>query len=118
MILSVHENDVMSFPVWCIKPLETFLTVTSFLCNIMFSPLHLLSPSQAPSSISPLPPPSPMHRRSAVPLAQVRDDDDAVAETADSSVIIRMTPHQEGEELLTVEVKPREEEEGVEVAEK
>lgn len=55
-----------------------------------------------------------MHRRSPVPLASVRDDDDAVAETVDSSIIIRMTPHQEGEELLTVEVKTGEEEVRVE----
>lgn len=86
----------------------------------MFSPLLLFSPSQTPASISPLPPPSPMHRPSPVPLAPVQDADDAVAETADSSIIIRMTPDQEGEELLTVEVKPGEEEEKeerVEVAE-
>uniref|UniRef100_A0A7N6AUB3 Cyclic nucleotide-binding domain-containing protein n=1 Tax=Anabas testudineus TaxID=64144 RepID=A0A7N6AUB3_ANATE len=69
------------------------------------------SESTTPSSISPIPPPSPMHRRSPVPLAPVQDDDDAVAGTADSSVIIRMTPQPEGEELLTVEVMPGDEEE-------
>ncbi|XP_071346042.1 cyclic nucleotide-gated channel beta-3 isoform X2 [Trachinotus anak] len=63
---------------------------------------------QVPSSISPVPPPSPMHRRSPVPLAAVQDDDDTVAETADSSVIIRMTPRKKGEEVLTVEVAPGE----------
>ncbi|KAL7406200.1 hypothetical protein ABVT39_015260 [Epinephelus coioides] len=57
-------------------------------------------------SISPVPPPSPMHRRSPVPLTAVQDDDDAVSETADSSVIIRMTPRPQGEEVLTVEVAP------------
>lgn len=65
-------------------------------------------PSQASPYISAVPPPSPTHRRSPVPLAPVRDDEDAVSETADSSVIIRMSPPQEGEELLTVEVTPGE----------
>lgn len=63
-------------------------------------------PSQVLPSISPVPPPSPMHRRSPVPLTAVQDDDDAVSETADSSVIIRMTPRPQGEEVLTVEVAP------------
>ncbi|MEQ2188760.1 cyclic nucleotide gated channel beta 1 [Goodea atripinnis] len=54
------------------------------------------------------PPPSPMHRRSPVPRTLAPDDkDESVAETADSSVIIRMTPRQEGEELLTVEGAPQ-----------
>ncbi|KAI3377442.1 hypothetical protein L3Q82_008421 [Scortum barcoo] len=65
--------------------------------------------TEAPPSISPVPPPSPMHRRSPFPLAPVHDDDDAVSETADSSVIIRMTPQQRGEEVLSVEVVPGEE---------
>ncbi|XP_029983607.1 cyclic nucleotide-gated cation channel beta-3 isoform X14 [Sphaeramia orbicularis] len=65
-----------------------------------------------PAAISPVPPPSPMHRRSPVPVIAIQDDDDTVAETADSSVIIRMTPRQEGEELLTVEVSPGEGEKG------
>ncbi|XP_023809530.1 cyclic nucleotide-gated cation channel beta-3 isoform X1 [Oryzias latipes] len=61
------------------------------------------------TSVSPLPPPSPMHRRSPIPRSCPREDgDDSVAETADSSVIIRMTPRREGEELLTVEVAPKE----------
>ncbi|XP_068187208.1 cyclic nucleotide-gated channel beta-3 isoform X3 [Antennarius striatus] len=60
---------------------------------------------------APVPPPSPTHRRSPLPLPPVRDEDDAVAETADSSVVIRMTSPQEGEELLTVEVAHRDEEE-------
>ncbi|KAF0042675.1 hypothetical protein F2P81_004012 [Scophthalmus maximus] len=59
--------------------------------------------AEARSSISPLPPPSPMHRRSPVPVFPAQDDNDTVAETADSSVVIRMTPRQEGEEVLTVE---------------
>ncbi|XP_041804631.1 cyclic nucleotide-gated cation channel beta-3 [Chelmon rostratus] len=62
-------------------------------------------------SEAPVPPPSPIHRRSPVPLAPVRDDDDAVSETADSLVVIRMTSRQEGEEVLTVEVMPGEGEE-------
>nr|XP_019961257.1 PREDICTED: cyclic nucleotide-gated cation channel beta-3-like [Paralichthys olivaceus] len=65
-------------------------------------------PSQGASSISPLPPPSPIHRRSPVPHFLVKDEDDTVAETADSSVVIRMTPRQEGEEVLSVEVLPKE----------
>lgn len=73
---------------------------------VVFSSLHLFCPSQAP-----VPPPSPIHRRSPVPLAPVRDDDDAVSETADSLVVIRMTSRQEGEEVLTVEVMPGEGEE-------
>ncbi|XP_055363364.1 cyclic nucleotide-gated cation channel beta-3 [Betta splendens] len=74
--------------------------------------------SEDPPPISLLPPPSPTHHRSPVPLVPVQDGDDAVAETADSSVIIRMTPHQEGEEVLTVEVTLEEvEKERVETAE-
>uniref|UniRef100_A0A3Q3GNH4 Cyclic nucleotide gated channel subunit beta 1a n=1 Tax=Labrus bergylta TaxID=56723 RepID=A0A3Q3GNH4_9LABR len=69
------------------------------------------SENMGPPSASPVPPPSPMHRRSPIPHAQAKDDDDAVTETADSSVVIRMTPRKEGEELLTVEVKPRKAEE-------
>ncbi|XP_027871730.1 cyclic nucleotide-gated cation channel beta-3 isoform X2 [Xiphophorus couchianus] len=72
--------------------------------------------TEALPPISPVPPPSPMHRRSPVPRSALEDRDESVAETADSSVIIRMTPRQEGEELLTVEVleegAKREEEEG------
>ncbi|XP_035991687.1 cyclic nucleotide-gated cation channel beta-3 isoform X2 [Fundulus heteroclitus] len=61
--------------------------------------------TEVPHSISPVPPPSPMHRRSPVPRSPAPDDrEESVAETADSSVIIRMTPRREGEELLTVEV--------------
>uniref|UniRef100_A0A3B4GP07 Cyclic nucleotide gated channel subunit beta 1a n=1 Tax=Pundamilia nyererei TaxID=303518 RepID=A0A3B4GP07_9CICH len=61
---------------------------------------------KAPPSISPIPPPSPMHRRSPVPLSPAPEDgEETVAETADSSVIIRMTPRHKGEEVLTVEMK-------------
>jgi len=35
------------------------------------------------------------------------DDEDTVSETADSTVVIRMTPRVEGEELLTVELTPK-----------
>ncbi|MED6236607.1 cyclic nucleotide gated channel beta 1 [Ataeniobius toweri] len=74
---------------------------------------------EAPPTISPAPPPSPMHRRSPVPRTLAPDDkDESVAETADSSVIIRMTPRQEGEELLTVEVSADETKKGVEEKEK
>uniref|UniRef100_G3Q050 Cyclic nucleotide-binding domain-containing protein n=1 Tax=Gasterosteus aculeatus aculeatus TaxID=481459 RepID=G3Q050_GASAC len=64
--------------------------------------------SEIPRQSKPIaPPPSPMHRRSPVPpLVVATDDDDAVSETADSSVLIRMTPRQQGQELLTVEVAP------------
>ncbi|XP_042077508.1 cyclic nucleotide-gated cation channel beta-3 isoform X3 [Haplochromis burtoni] len=78
--------------------------------------------AQAPPSISPIPPPSPMHRRSPVPLSPAPEDgEETVAETADSSVIIRMTPRHKGEEVLTVEMKAGERggaEEKVETKEK
>ncbi|XP_053270533.1 cyclic nucleotide-gated cation channel beta-3 [Pleuronectes platessa] len=64
--------------------------------------------TEASSSISPLPPPSPTRHRSPVPHFLVKDEEDAVAETADSSVVIRMTPRQEGEEMLSVEVPHKE----------
>ena len=50
-----------------------------------------------------------MHRRSPIPHTVVLDDDDTVAETADSSVIISMTPRVQGEEFLTVEMVPEDE---------
>lgn len=57
-----------------------------------------------------MPPSSPVHRRSPVPrLAPPDDTEDAVAETTDSTVIIRMTTQQHGEEILTVEMGPGEE---------
>lgn len=65
------------------------------------------------SAASPVPPPSPVHRRSPVPRQAPLDDaDDTVAETTDSTVIIRMTPRQHGEEILTVEMGPGEEGDG------
>ncbi|KAJ0056667.1 hypothetical protein NL108_012033, partial [Boleophthalmus pectinirostris] len=60
---------------------------------------------------SPRPPPSPMHRRCPVPVFRAAENDDTVAETADSSLIIRMTPRREGEEMLSVEVSPAEKDE-------
>ncbi|XP_035768637.1 cyclic nucleotide-gated cation channel beta-1 [Neolamprologus brichardi] len=72
----------------------------------IFLPVLSFFVLQAPPSISPIPPPSPMHRRSPVPLSPAPEDgEETVAETADSSVIIRMTPRHKGEELLTVEIK-------------
>ncbi|CAM4576856.1 unnamed protein product [Leuciscus chuanchicus] len=70
-----------------------------------------LEPSTSGSgmtSTGPVPPPSPMHRRSPVPRPRVPDDDDMVSETTDSTMIIRMTPRIEGEEILSVEVSPAE----------
>ncbi|KAM9832007.1 cyclic nucleotide-gated channel beta-1 [Neosynchiropus ocellatus] len=65
--------------------------------------------AEGSDSVSPIPPPPPMHRRSPIPHTLPQDDDDTVAETADSSLIIRMTPRVEGEELLSVEVAAGEE---------
>lgn len=56
-------------------------------------------PSQAP-----VPPPSPTHRRTPIRLPAFQDVDDTVSESADSSVVIRMTSRQAGEEVLLVEV--------------
>lgn len=57
-----------------------------------------------------MPPSSPVHRRSPAPRLDPQDDtEDAVAETTDSTVIIRMTPRQHGQEILTVEMGPGEE---------
>ncbi|KAM8893785.1 cyclic nucleotide-gated channel beta-1 isoform 2-T2 [Spinachia spinachia] len=60
---------------------------------------------QAPPPTDQAPPPSPMHRRSPVPPIAAATAD-AVSESADTSVLIGMTPQQRGEEVLTVEVKP------------
>ncbi|KAG1938845.1 cyclic nucleotide-gated cation channel beta-3 [Pimephales promelas] len=76
-----------------------------------------LEPSTSGSgmtSTGPVPPPSPMHRRSPIPRPRMQDDDDMVSETTDSTMIIRMTPRVEGEEILTVEVGPGEGVEGEE----
>lgn len=52
-----------------------------------------------------MPPPSPIHRHSPIQRTITQDDDDdVVAQTTDSTVIIRVTPHQHGEEILSVEV--------------
>nr|XP_046205798.1 cyclic nucleotide-gated cation channel beta-1-like isoform X18 [Oncorhynchus gorbuscha] len=74
-------------------------------------------PTETESSGLPIPPPSPMvHRRSPIPPtdAQVEDDEDAVSETTDSMMLIRMTRRHKGEELLSVEQKPGDEEEEME----
>uniref|UniRef100_A0A667XGD8 Cyclic nucleotide gated channel subunit beta 1a n=1 Tax=Myripristis murdjan TaxID=586833 RepID=A0A667XGD8_9TELE len=68
----------------------------------------MLKKTYKPQIFSTIPPPSPVHHRSPVPRTTVRDDDDAVSETADSSVVIRMKPGHSGEEVLTVEVAPGE----------
>ncbi|KAK0150671.1 Cyclic nucleotide-gated cation channel beta-1 [Merluccius polli] len=57
------------------------------------------------------PPPSPMRRRSPIPKARAPDDQDVVSETTDCTVVIRMTPRVEGEELLTVELGKKDKEE-------
>nr|XP_009292120.1 cyclic nucleotide-gated cation channel beta-1 isoform X5 [Danio rerio] len=66
------------------------------------------TPISGMSSTGPVPPPSPMHRRSPIPRPQILDEDDMVSETTDSTVIIRMTPRVEGEEILSVEISPAE----------
>ncbi|MGH0140095.1 UNVERIFIED_CONTAM: hypothetical protein FKN15_020094 [Acipenser sinensis] len=68
-----------------------------------------------PSSSMPVPPASPMHRRSPVPQTKlVEDDDDTedmVSERADGSMLFRMSPSNTSEEqVLTVEGVPKEKE--------
>uniref|UniRef100_A0A8C2W8B5 Cyclic nucleotide gated channel subunit beta 1a n=1 Tax=Cyclopterus lumpus TaxID=8103 RepID=A0A8C2W8B5_CYCLU len=58
--------------------------------------------AEAPPLVYRVPPPSPMHHRSPVPLVAVQDHDDAVSESTDSAVVIRMMAKPRGEELLTV----------------
>ncbi|XP_059362015.1 cyclic nucleotide-gated cation channel beta-1-like isoform X2 [Carassius carassius] len=70
--------------------------------------LEPYTPVSGRTSTAPVPPPSPMHRRSPIPRPRVPDEDDTVSETTDSTMIIRMTPRVEGEEILTVEVSPGE----------
>ncbi|ROL52863.1 Cyclic nucleotide-gated cation channel beta-1 [Anabarilius grahami] len=60
------------------------------------------------TSTGPVPPPSPVHRRSPIPRPRVPDEDDMVSETTDSTMVIRMTPRIEGEEILSVEIGPGE----------
>uniref|UniRef100_A0A671LDG2 Cyclic nucleotide gated channel subunit beta 1a n=1 Tax=Sinocyclocheilus anshuiensis TaxID=1608454 RepID=A0A671LDG2_9TELE len=66
------------------------------------------TPASGRTSTAPVPPPSPMHRRSPIPRPHIPDEDDMVSETTDSTMIIRMTPHVEGEEILSVEISPGE----------
>ncbi|KAF4091727.1 hypothetical protein AMELA_G00040370 [Ameiurus melas] len=64
-----------------------------------------------PSGITaaPVPPPSPIHRRSPIQRTVTQDDDDdLVTQTTDSTVIIRMIPRQHGEEILSVEMAEEE----------
>uniref|UniRef100_UPI00398ECD1A cyclic nucleotide-gated channel beta-1-like isoform X2 n=1 Tax=Pristiophorus japonicus TaxID=55135 RepID=UPI00398ECD1A len=65
---------------------------------------------------APMPPSSPVHRRSSVPVEKVEeadDDDDMVSESADCSFLIRMSPfrRRKEEEILSVEVPVEEEKE-------
>ncbi|TST73091.1 Cyclic nucleotide-gated cation channel beta-1 [Bagarius yarrelli] len=64
-----------------------------------------------PSTLAPVPPPSPIHRRSPIQHRIAQDDEEVVAETTDSTVIIRITPRQHGEEILSVEMAEEEVEE-------
>ena len=63
-----------------------------------------------PSQV-PVPPPAPTHRRTPIRLPAVQDMEETVSESADSSVVIRMTARQAGEEVLMVEVAHGDEEE-------
>ncbi|KAJ8391349.1 hypothetical protein AAFF_G00089790 [Aldrovandia affinis] len=69
---------------------------------------HSSSALLEPSSYIPVPPPPPVHRRSPIPRKPPEDDEDMVSETSDSSMLIRMTPHLHGEEMLSVELGPEE----------
>ncbi|KAK2848287.1 hypothetical protein Q7C36_009969 [Tachysurus vachellii] len=60
------------------------------------------------TTAAPVPPPSPIHRRSPVQRTVTQDDEDMVAETTDSTMIIRITPHQHGEEILSIEMAEEE----------
>ncbi|XP_041123692.1 cyclic nucleotide-gated cation channel beta-1-like [Polyodon spathula] len=79
-----------------------------------FSKLKMMkSSSVEPSSSVPVPPASPMHRRCPVPQTRPGDDDadteNMVLETADGSMVLRMSPSHRGEEqVLTVEEVPKE----------
>lgn len=61
------------------------------------------------TTAAPVPPPSPIHHRSHVQRTVTQDDEDMVAETTDSTMIVRITPHQHGEEILSVEMAEEEE---------
>ncbi|XP_046721282.1 cyclic nucleotide-gated cation channel beta-1 isoform X2 [Silurus meridionalis] len=64
----------------------------------------------ASTAAAPVPPPSPIHRRSPIQCTVTQDDadEDMVAQTTDSTMIIRITPHQHGEEILSVEMAEEE----------
>lgn len=64
-----------------------------------------------------MPPPSPYHRRSPILRTVTQDDEDMVAETTDSTVVIRITPRTHGEEILTVEMPEEGEESKAETTE-
>ncbi|XP_058243389.1 cyclic nucleotide-gated cation channel beta-3 isoform X1 [Hemibagrus wyckioides] len=72
----------------------------------------------ASTTAAPVPPPSPIHRRSPIQRTVTQDDEDMVAETTDSTMIIRITPHQHGEEILSVEMAEGEEDGKTEQEEK
>ncbi|KAI5629673.1 cyclic nucleotide-gated cation channel beta-1 isoform X8 [Silurus asotus] len=64
----------------------------------------------ASTAAAPVPPPSPIHRRSPIQCTVTQDDgdEDMIAQTTDSTMIIRITPHQHGEEILSVEMAEEE----------
>uniref|UniRef100_A0A803J4Z3 Cyclic nucleotide-binding domain-containing protein n=1 Tax=Xenopus tropicalis TaxID=8364 RepID=A0A803J4Z3_XENTR len=66
-----------------------------------------------PTTSSPVPPGSPVHRRSPVPQIKPDDDDttEIVSESADNTVFIRVSPSPRGDEqILSVEVTAPEDE--------
>ncbi|XP_073420423.1 cyclic nucleotide-gated channel beta-1 [Dendrobates tinctorius] len=70
--------------------------------------------SVEPSRSSPVPPGSPVHRRSPVPTLKSKEDEAAeiIAESPDNTVVIRVSPSPRGDEqILSVEVSAPEEEE-------
>lgn len=75
-----------------------------------FKTVISISISQPSGTIAvPKPPPSPVHRRTPMQRTITQDEDeDVVAQTTDSTVIIRVTPRQHGEEILSVEMAAEE----------
>ncbi|CAJ0960029.1 unnamed protein product [Ranitomeya imitator] len=70
--------------------------------------------SVEPTRSSPVPPGSPVHRRSPVPTLKSEEDEAAeiIAESTDNTVVIRVSPSPRGDEqILSVEVTAPEEEE-------
>ncbi|KAM8946024.1 cyclic nucleotide-gated channel beta-1 [Pelodytes ibericus] len=66
-----------------------------------------------PTTTSPVPPGSPVHRRSPVPPTKPEDDDptEIFSESADNTVFIRVSPSSRGDEqILSVEVTAPEDE--------